>query len=61
MDCERLRTLVSEYEVDQICNGYFGEEAPLAKRKLLAGESILILGKGYISIQIANLDSEALA
>jgi hypothetical protein len=38
-------------EINQLCTHHFGDHAHLAKQKLLSGESVLVLGKGYLRLQ----------
>ncbi|GGG04946.1 hypothetical protein [Cysteiniphilum litorale] len=42
---------VSLNDVNLFCLTHFGDQAHLAKQKLLSGESVLILGKGYLRLQ----------
>ncbi|WP_440994629.1 hypothetical protein [Cysteiniphilum litorale] len=44
-------------EINQLCTHHFGDQALLAKQKLLSGESVLILGKGYLRLQRIEQDA----
>lgn len=44
-------------EINQLCTHHFGDQAHLAKQKLLSGESVLVLGKGYLRLQRIEQDA----
>lgn len=44
-------------EINQLCIHHFGDHAHLAKQKLLSGESVLVLGKGYLRLQPIEQDA----
>jgi hypothetical protein len=44
-------------EINQLCTLHFGDQAHLAKQKLLSGESVLVLGNGYLRLQPIEQDA----
>ncbi|WP_440998260.1 hypothetical protein [Cysteiniphilum litorale] len=45
-------------EINALCMQNFGDDAHIAKQKLLSGESVLVLGKGYLTLH--KVESEML-
>ncbi|WP_440617079.1 hypothetical protein [Cysteiniphilum sp. 6C5] len=38
-------------EINEICTQHYGDQAHYAEQKLLFGESILVIGKGYLRLE----------
>ncbi|WP_150468913.1 MULTISPECIES: hypothetical protein [Cysteiniphilum] len=55
---DSCRRHVDMTEINAFCMQNFGDDAHIAKQKLLSGESVLVLGKGYLTLH--KVESEML-